>query len=699
MATKKIYELPAGPSTLPATAELEFQTTGNGASFKSTVQKILDLVPPSSGGGGGSGINWGVYNVKDPAFAGGAVGNGVANDAPAIQACINAVAVNGGTVYFPRGTYRILATLNVVNRAYITFMGESTAAQVNQVGGTGNFNNGPSTIVMDSGNTPGWTINTPVFLLTTDFVATGSNQWGGFHFEKLFIRPYAYNYDAAYSGHGIVFKKKKFANSGGSVNNGNIDTFSGFNTIRDCTITGANCAILFDDSWSDTVTTTASSNGSGFGWTTIDNCHITTNRWGLYANCNMNIVRVVLGSFMQNSWLPSGATTFTGMTGGAIRLVSGDGLLVQGVDLEGCQVGLYTGMSGVRVDTCWFEGMHDAAMVLTGCVNALLTNNTCSDTVASKTVYLWNTERVTLQSGRFDNYGSVNTSMHLHLGMWNRDVVTDTPEQTEFSMSETYSKTATGQGFVIQTMDVYGRQPEAANAHFLTSSSQVAQTTTTPVSVQGPGVSPRRKCVNVSSTVGNAGFEAQYGVSAPLLSEDDWVVTTVLVKPAVTNTSNSQLYIKIIDDANGAAGTAATQRMDHVFTYDRIRLHEWVAFQWHRKKIGAGTHRTQIYVTVGVPNSSQNLTFGGMAQSMSSQPLHRPQCIEIFNPADLTDHYLYDGRNYYGPAAPTWGTWLWAVGDKIYDNTPSAGGNIGWVCTTAGAVGTCVWKQFGVIEA
>jgi len=49
----------------------------------------------------------------------------------------------------------------------------------------------------------------------------------------------------------------------------------------------------------------------------------------------------------------------------------------------------------------------------------------------------------------------------------------------------------------------------------------------------------------------------------------------------------------------------------------------------------------------------------------------------------------------YGSAAPTTNTW--AVGDIVYDTTPSAGGKIGWVCVTAGTPGT--WKQFGAIDA
>jgi len=48
-----------------------------------------------------------------------------------------------------------------------------------------------------------------------------------------------------------------------------------------------------------------------------------------------------------------------------------------------------------------------------------------------------------------------------------------------------------------------------------------------------------------------------------------------------------------------------------------------------------------------------------------------------------------------GTAAPTTGTW--AVGDKVINTAPTAGGWTGWVCTTAGTPGT--WKTYGAIAA
>jgi hypothetical protein len=55
-------------------------------------------------------------------------------------------------------------------------------------------------------------------------------------------------------------------------------------------------------------------------------------------------------------------------------------------------------------------------------------------------------------------------------------------------------------------------------------------------------------------------------------------------------------------------------------------------------------------------------------------------------------HWQENGKNAtVGTAAPTTGTW--AVGDRVYALTPSAGGPVGWVCTTAGTPGT--WNTFG----
>lgn len=52
-------------------------------------------------------------------------------------------------------------------------------------------------------------------------------------------------------------------------------------------------------------------------------------------------------------------------------------------------------------------------------------------------------------------------------------------------------------------------------------------------------------------------------------------------------------------------------------------------------------------------------------------------------------------RQTTGSAAPTSGAW--AQGDIVWNIGASAGGKVGWVCTTAGSPGT--WKPFGAIDA
>ncbi len=52
-------------------------------------------------------------------------------------------------------------------------------------------------------------------------------------------------------------------------------------------------------------------------------------------------------------------------------------------------------------------------------------------------------------------------------------------------------------------------------------------------------------------------------------------------------------------------------------------------------------------------------------------------------------------RMIYGSGTPGAGVGTWVVGDIIFDDSPVAGGYIGWVCTVAGDPGT--WRAWGAI--
>lgn len=67
------------------------------------------------------------FNVKDTAY--GAVGDGVADDAAAIQAAINAAAASaagGGMVFFPAGTYLVGTALTMPTQTYLMGAGKRT---------------------------------------------------------------------------------------------------------------------------------------------------------------------------------------------------------------------------------------------------------------------------------------------------------------------------------------------------------------------------------------------------------------------------------------------------------------------------------------------------------------------------------------------------------------------------------------------
>lgn len=60
------------------------------------------------------------------------------------------------------------------------------------------------------------------------------------------------------------------------------------------------------------------------------------------------------------------------------------------------------------------------------------------------------------------------------------------------------------------------------------------------------------------------------------------------------------------------------------------------------------------------------------------------------------EHNSWNPRSVWGGfSTTTSGTW--AVGDRVLNNAPTPGGNIGWVCTTAGSPGT--FKTYGTVAA
>jgi hypothetical protein len=99
-----------------------------------------------------------------------------------------------------------------------------------------------------------------------------------------------------------------------------------------------------------------------------------------------------------------------------------------------------------------------------------------------------------------------------------------------------------------------------------------------------------------------------------------------------------------------------------------------------------------------ISTSSDSIIWNNFAIAQNGSPalttndFSLPNKVRRLNGIDRTNLL---GGNYvmYSTAYPTTGTW--AVGDKVINTAPVAGGYEGWVCTTAGTSGT--WKTFGPI--
>ncbi len=92
--------------TKPTSEQVTFLASGAGASQRTVLNKLRDVV-----------------SVRD--F--GAVGDGVADDTAAIQAAISATnPTSGGCVYLPSGTYKVTSTINVANQR-VTICGDGVS--------------------------------------------------------------------------------------------------------------------------------------------------------------------------------------------------------------------------------------------------------------------------------------------------------------------------------------------------------------------------------------------------------------------------------------------------------------------------------------------------------------------------------------------------------------------------------------------
>lgn len=117
---------------------------------------------------------------------------------------------------------------------------------------------------------------------------------------------------------------------------------------------------------------------------------------------------------------------------------------------------------------------------------------------------------------------------------------------------------------------------------------------------------------------------------------------------------------------------------------------EWQKFSI---SIPSGSNATQVVVSVG--QDAANTEFIDVDCVTIAVGTQAPQ---VYQPAPFEAPKLLSiegKRQFRGTAAPVAGDYV--AGDIVWDDTPSASGFMGWVCTAAGAPGT--WKTFGAISA
>lgn len=110
----------------------------------------------------------------------------------------------------------------------------------------------------------------------------------------------------------------------------------------------------------------------------------------------------------------------------------------------------------------------------------------------------------------------------------------------------------------------------------------------------------------------------------------------------------------------------------------------------------SGNHRGNVVVRrIKLTTPRTNVRFRAAANGATGRTVYFGTPFLFFGHSGISPSISEPtfGRTLYGTAAPSAGTYR--IGDIAHNTTPTAGGVMGWVCTTAGSPGT--WKTFGAI--
>lgn len=97
--------------------------------------------------------------------------------------------------------------------------------------------------------------------------------------------------------------------------------------------------------------------------------------------------------------------------------------------------------------------------------------------------------------------------------------------------------------------------------------------------------------------------------------------------------------------------------------------------------------------TDGASNDTPAIACGGVRVVQDARALVVRAGKRLYLVATSSSDTAYVPTHVIAPAAPTTGTW--GLGDIAWEDTPTSGGYVGYVCTAAGTPGT--WRGFGLI--
>lgn len=558
-----------------------------------------------------------VTSVKDY----GATGDGTTDDTTAIQAAIDA---GKNVLFFPEGTYKITAPLNIPTGAGMTLMGAGFNETV--LAGTGTFAS-----IINIGSTAAQTTRGTIANMKLS-VTSGTINYGIYgsrvdHWS--FIRVYATGFALAgiSTGYGWSnnFLDCEMSNNAGHGLKLNVDHLTGGNNV----INIWGCRIF-----NNTLHGIFGISGSGI---VIDGCTIETNAaGGIYLRA---FDSVKINSYFEGNTATGYVFTTPSRTikadiilnGGANDVTMGTGTPCTGITIESCHVTI-TGTPTSFV--------YDAGAVDMEIKNCKLNTGTCP-------LLAWEYDTTYHGYSRTvagcDSFSSLFSELNYVADKSHRQIV-QTRNLNNTLSATSLAKISTRRNYAELDFNKWALLAAGSATTYRKSEDANLQT------IDG------RHIWNLNSTAASTsdifGFSLNYALYPNLTGKLVWYG---IWKYAVDGTN-----AYAIPYCNKQAFSASTHA-------SATWIFEAVSFVWP----ASGTVDCGIYKSGGGTNQIY---------------FHSPMLMEVGVPLDEAMGTIPTARVWYGAAAPTAGTWLQS--DIVWNTATAAAGTPGWVCTTGGTPGT-----------